>query len=220
MNWEYRLSKQIRKTFIDSLEQFLIDKGSALVDISNPLSACKLALNKFEEHNRDRFIEQVLQGLKNADTESLKADKSLQRLYKSIQVVSKATTQEKLNRFKSLTTNGIVKQNSLSDEDYDLFLRITDELTDTEFLYLYYLVKTVPQNITDDNQFSAYCKEAREKFKNELNCSNDLILFVLNSLIGRGLLDTAPTFGGRALKSISNIAYSYIQFIEEDVNNG
>lgn len=135
----------IRKTFNDSLCQFLIDNGKKAVDLANPLSACKLALETLEEHNKDRFIEDVLKGLRNVDTESLKAEKSLERLYKSLQVIAKATTQDKINRFKKLTINGIIYQNSTSDNDYELYLSLVDNLNDMEILVLKYLLDiTIP----------------------------------------------------------------------------
>ena len=126
----------IRKTWKDTVTQYLINSGITVVDCSNPFGLCKKALETIEDRNKDRFIQKVLDGIATVDTESLEAEKSLARLYKSSQVISKALTQDKINRFKTLTINGILEQNSLSDDDYDLFVRLTDMLTDLEFLYL------------------------------------------------------------------------------------
>ena len=65
-----------------------------------------------------------MSNLVNIDIQSLDAIRSLKRLYKSLQVISKATTQEKIDRFIELTVNGIIAQEQLSDEDYELFVNI------------------------------------------------------------------------------------------------
>lgn len=143
------MTKLIRRTFNDMICQFLIDKGKNIVDLINPLTACKLALETIEEHNKNRHIAEVLEGLKYVDTESLKAEKSLERLHKSLQVIAKATTQDKINRFKQLTINGIIYQDEISDNDYELYLNIIDNLTDNEFLILSIINKIYPTIIID-----------------------------------------------------------------------
>ena len=187
--------------------------------MTNPLSLCKLGLKKVEEHNRDRFIQEVLTGLKSVDTESLQAEKSLHRLYKSLQVISKATTQDKINRFKSLTINSILEQNSLTDEDYELYIRITDELTDSEFIYLYKLTKGISKDINEYDKFRTLYNNIKDDLKNELGFSDDKILCIRNSLVGRGLLDYVLTYGGNEIGRITDTAYSYIKYVEGNVNN-
>lgn len=209
------MGKLIKKTFLDTIAQFLIDNGCNLIDIQNPLGICKLGLKKIEEHNRNRFITEVLSGLTPVDTQSLQAERSLHRLYKSLQVISKATTQDKINRFKTLTINGILEQHSLTDEDYELYVRITDELTDSEYIYLYKLTKFIPQEITEYEEFRDLYNKVIEDIKRELNFNDDKILCIRNSLVGRGLLDYVLTYGGNELGKINSMAYSYIKFVEE-----
>ena len=127
----------IRKTFIDSITEYLIDSGKNIAIISSPTAMLKTALEKIENKNEDNFINSVLTNLVDIDIQSLDAVRSLKRLYKSLQVISKATTQEKIDRFIELTVNGIIAQEQLSDEDYELFVNIVDELTDQEFLILH-----------------------------------------------------------------------------------
>ena len=50
----------IRETNIDKFTQFIIDSGKFVVDVANPLGACKMALEQVEQRNEDRFIENVL----------------------------------------------------------------------------------------------------------------------------------------------------------------
>ena len=111
------MGELIRKTWKDTVAQYLIDNGKNIVDCANPLGLCKKALETIEGHNRDRFIQEVLDGLKDVDAQSLDVVKSLQLLYKSSQVISKAMTKDKLNRFKNLTINGIIN-NMMNLENY------------------------------------------------------------------------------------------------------
>lgn len=208
------MSKLIRKALLDNIAQFLIDKGCDYIDMTNPLSICKLGLKKIEEHNRDRFIQEVLNGLKSVDTESLQAEKSLHRLYKSLQVISKATTQDKINRFKTLTINGILKQDLLTDEDYELYVRITDELTDSEFICLYKLVKGINKEIMEYDEFRVSYENIKENLKKEFGFNDDNILCIRNSLVGRGLLDYVLTYGGNEVGRITETAYLYVEHIE------
>ena len=126
----------IRETKIDKFTQVLIDSGEFVVDVSSPLGACKRALEQVEQRNEDIFIENVLNDVNAADIESLDAVKSLKRLYRVIQVINKAITQDKINRFKTLTVNGIINQDKIDDSQFELFVNIIDELTDIEFVIL------------------------------------------------------------------------------------
>ncbi len=130
------MQNRIRKTSIDAIEENLIDVGKNITNLSSLSAAAKSALEKAEKYNEDRFINLVLNGNK-IDLQSLDAVRNIKRLYKSLQVVSKAITQEKIDRFVKLTVNGIIAQEQLSDEDYELFVNIVDELTDQEFLILH-----------------------------------------------------------------------------------
>ena len=50
----------IRKTWKDTVTQYLINSGITVVDCSNPLGLWKKALETIENHNKDRFIQKVL----------------------------------------------------------------------------------------------------------------------------------------------------------------
>ena len=114
----------VRKTFVDSITEYLLDSGKNISNLSSPTTILKAALEKIENENEEIFINSVLSNLVNIDIQSLDAIRSLKRLYKSLQVISKATTQEKIDRFIELTVNGIIAQEQLSDEDYELFVNI------------------------------------------------------------------------------------------------
>ena len=219
MSWEYRMKHIIRKTWKDTVTQYLINSGITVVDCSNPFGLCKKALETIEDRNKDRFIQKVLDGIATVDTESLEAEKSLARLYKSSQVISKALTQDKINRFKTLTINGILEQNSLSDDDYDLFVRLTDMLTDLEFLYLDIFTKHIPRDLSANDtsdtrtQFEDATKRALQELK-ALSITDEKLDFTRNSLAGYGLIKLAAAFGGLAFNGLSDIAYDYVEFIK------
>ena len=224
MSWGCRMGELIRKTWKDTVAQYLIDSGKNAADIvdfvENPLALCKKALETIEEHNRDRFIQEVLDGLKDVDTTSLDAEKSLQRLYKSSQVISKAMTQDKINRFKNLTINGIISQNSLSDDNYDLFVRLTDTLVDMEYVYLYTFAKYIPITISKDdtvstrNIFNNGKRNVERELQEQYGMSDSNLNFIRNSLAGYGLVNLAAAFGGLAFNGLSDIAYKYIDFVQ------
>ncbi|OLA94675.1 MAG: hypothetical protein BHW64_02735 [Candidatus Melainabacteria bacterium LEY3_CP_29_8] len=133
-------------------------------------------------------------------------------------MISKATTQDKINRIQALTINGILEQNDLTDEDYELYVRITDELTDAEFIYLYKLIKGIPQGAYEYKDFRPMYETVKQQIQEECGYSDDKILYIRNSLVGCGLLDYVLTYGGNAVGSITDTAYSYIKYIELGVN--
>ncbi len=223
------MGELIRKTWKDTFAQYLIDSGKNAADIvdfvENPLGLCKKALETIEEHNRDRFIQEVLDGLKDVDTKSLDAEKSLQRLYKSVQVIAKAMTQDKLNRFKNLTINGIINQNSLSDDNYDLFVRLTDTLVDMEYVYLYTFAKYIPIAISRDNTESTRTalndgkRRAEQELQEQYQISDSNLSFIRYSLAGYGLVNLTAAVCGLAFNGLSDIAYEYIKFVQENQQN-
>jgi hypothetical protein len=215
------MKETIKKTFTDSITQFLIDTGKNIIDLNNPLSACKLALETVEKYNEDRFIEEVLNGLKDVNVESLSAIKSLERLYKSVQVIAKATTKEKIERFKKLTINGIILQEKLSDNDYELYIRLVDELSDVEYFLL---------NLIYEKENKAGSKhldiKLSEKLENEIiaaiNIDKNMISSYVEILTGKGLITrynkvmasyNDPFFISIVGGNISNLAKNLIDFI-------
>lgn len=188
MKKDINMSKEfIRESKIDKLTQAIINSGKFIVDVSSPLSACKRALEQIEQRNEDRFIENVLNDINTADIESLDAVKSLTRLYKVIQVINKATTQDKINRFRQLTVNGIINQESLSDNNFELFVNIIDNLTDLEFIIL-----SAIHRIENEHLREAYdliiSKNSEKELLKELNMDNNLFISYITLLKGKGMI--------------------------------
>ncbi len=185
------MQNPIRKTFIDSITEYLLDTGKNIANLVSLSAAAKSALEKLEKHNEDRFIDLVFNGRTKIDIQSLDAARNLKRLYKSIQVVSKAITQEKIDRFVKLTVNGIIAQEQISDEDYELFVNIVDELTDQEFLILHTInefeLPHIGETINDplSNQIS-------EQLIASLNMDEDLFKSYVSRLKAKGLILSIP----------------------------
>ena len=177
----------IRETKIDKFTQFLIDSGKFVVDVSSPLGACKRALEQVEQRNEDQFIENVLNDVNKADIESLDAVSSLKRLYRVIQVINKATTQDKINRFKQLTVNGIINQESISDDNYELFVNIIDDLTDLEFIILSAIHRIENEHLGEGYDL-IISKNAEKELLKELNMDNDLFISYITLLKGKGMI--------------------------------
>ena len=177
----------IRETKIDKLTQAIINSGKFLVNVSNPLSICKIALEQIEQHNEDRFIENVINDINIADIESLNAVKSLKRLYKVIQVINKATTQDKINHFRKLTVNGIINQECLSDDDFELFVNIIDNLTDLEFIILSAIHRIENEHLGEAYDLTTSKNTEKELLK-ELNMDNDLFISYITLLKGKGMI--------------------------------
>ncbi len=156
------------KYFEKIMYDWLLEAGLQIPD--NPIAACKLGLQQIKDRKEEQFIKEVLEDLKKIDLKDIQVEKSLAKLYKSLQVIAKATTQEKINRFKKLTVNGIIYQNSTSENDYDLYLRLVDELNDSEFLVLNYLLEITIPNGKDKNIKTFYSKTGidRQKLKSFL----------------------------------------------------
>jgi len=174
------------ETKVDKFIQALIDSGKFVVDISNPLGACKKALEQIEQRNEDRFIENVLNDVNFADVKSLDAVKSLKRLYRSVQVINKAITQEKIDRFKKLTVNGIINQETISDDNFELFANIIDELTDSEFVMLSTIYNIEKQH--EGETFNSKQDELQENLLRGLNMTMEMFTSYVSRLKSKGLI--------------------------------
>ena len=185
------MQNPIRKTFIDSITEYLLDTGKNIANLASPTSILKASLDNIENKNEEEFINSVLSNLVNIDIQSLDAVRSLNRLYKSLLVISKATTQEKIDRFIELTVNGIIAQEQLSDEDYELFVNIVDELTDQEFLILHTINKFELPHIgeTINNPLS---NQISEQLIASLNMDEDLFKSYVSRLKAKGLILSIP----------------------------
>jgi len=158
------MSKLVKTQFFEKIVyDWLLEVGLQIPD--SPIAACKLGLQQIKEKREEQFIQEVLEDLKKVDLKDIQAEKSLSKLYKSLQVIAKATTQEKINRFKKLTVNGIIYQNSTSEDDYGLYLRLVDELNDSEFLVLNYLLEITIPNGKDKSIKTFYSETGIDKQK-------------------------------------------------------
>lgn len=180
------MQNRIRKTSIDAIEENLIDVGKNITNLSSLSAAAKSALEKAEKYNEDRFINLVLNGNK-IDLQSLDAVRNIKRLYKSIQVVSKAITQEKIDRFVKLTANGIMAQDQISDEDYELFVNIVDELTDQEFLILHTINEFELPHV-DKPINEPLSRQLSEELLSSLNMDEALFKSYVSRLKAKGLI--------------------------------
>ena len=204
---------------MDSLTQFAIENGKIAATIASdckiPTNTLKMCLEFVEEHSISSFLAEVEKGLQIIDIESLDKYKALKRLYRIKQVIAKAITNDKILRFKNLAINGIVCKNAISDNEYETFVEITDQLNDDEFLYLSQVVKNIPKNSYKEyKEFREMYQSIIPKLKSLYGFSDDKILYLRNSLIGKGLLNWVMTYGGLELGHIVEISYKYVQFVE------
>ncbi len=216
------MSELIRKTLNDSITEFLISSGRGIATCVNPLNLFKEALTYIETRNEDNFIKGVLDETKKIDTQSLDAVKSLKRLYKSVQVIAKATTNDKIERFKRLTVNGICYPDRISDSDYELYVNIIDELSDTEFLILYKINQIENEHIGEkfNNPVS---EEIGKILLSDLNMDLELFTSYIFRLKAKGLIVDAhghwmsmdtPFFVGIVDGKISKLYKNLLEFIE------
>lgn len=175
------MSKLIKTPIGNAIEQFVLESGVNLP--ASPIDICKLGFQIIKDKKEEAFINDVLNSKANVDTSVFKTQKLLERLYKVTQVIAKATTQDKINRFKKLTINGIIYQNEISDDDYELYLNILDNLTDNEFLILSIINKLWPiiRINFNSNQFANYSGEITLSNLDEviaLGRNNDTNIFI------------------------------------------
>lgn len=150
------MSNLVRTEFGKQIEEIVIDAGLKIPD--SPIASLKLGLQLIKDKREEQFLTDLLSSLTHIGLKDINANKSLEKIYKSLQVIAKATTQEKINRFKKLTINGIFYQNSTSDNDYELYLSLVDNLNDEEFLALKYLLDiTIPSG--KDNSIESFYKK-------------------------------------------------------------
>ena len=219
----------IREAKIDKITQILIGSGKFVIDASNPLGACKMALEQIEQHNEDSFIDSVLNDINSADVESLDAIKSLKRLYRATQAIHKATTQEKINRFKKLTVNGIINQDNLSDDNFELFVNIIDDLTDTEYLIMS-IINRIEEEHKGEKFDTRISKVTEKQILAELSMNNYTFISYITRLKGKGMItppilsplmgsdEAKELFGDMMLTSGCNFMADYEKFCINNVN--
>ena len=71
------MQNPIRKTFIDSITEYLLDTGKNIANLASPTSILKASLDNIENKNEEEFINSVLSNLVNIDIQSLDAVRSL-----------------------------------------------------------------------------------------------------------------------------------------------
>lgn len=208
-----------RSTLTDKITQTLIDSGKTAIDISSPLSACKLVLENIEQRNQDRFIENVLSELKNVDAKSLDLYKSLKRLYFSVQVINKVITEEKRKRLLRLTVNGIINQSKIQDDIYELYVNIINELTDTEFLLLLKIDEIEKQHENETMNIQTENKIG-EQLINELRLSKDTFDSYIARLKSKGLiLDLGGGFINYKSPFFSTFIHGNISLLFKELHN-
>lgn len=232
---------ELKRTSIgNAIENFVLNAVSNLP--TDSIDICKLGFQFIKDKKEEKFITDVLNSKVNIDTSALSTQKSIERLYKVTQVIAKATTQEKINRFKKLTINGILFQNEISDNDYELYLNILDNLTDNEFLILSIINKIYP-TILINNHPDPYCgykgkitlsnlDDIIAKYKNDtqISMTEDNLFEILKEATGiqeemnsymlilysKGLIELLPTTDGTMqLKKISNLGRKFVEFINK-----
>lgn len=220
----------IRETAMDKIIQVSIDLGKISSEIGanidpvsgiiNPLGLCKIVFEMVEKSNVDNFITAVLTDKKLADIKSIDSVKPLKRLYRATQAIHKATTQEKINRFKKLTVNGILNQDSLSDDNFELFVNIIDELTDTEFIMLTKIYHIEQEH--KGERFNAKQDEIENKILKELEMNKGMFVSYVHRLKSKGLIVEAhgffmnyntPFYVSMVNGKISEMAEKLIEFI-------
>ena len=213
------MSDIIRTSIGKKIEEFVIGAGANLP--SSPIDVAKLGFQIIKDKKEETFLNEVLNEVTNVTAADINAIKSLERLYKSLQVIAKATTQDKITRFKNLTINGIISQNELSDNNYELYLRLIDELTDEEFIYLNSLVKNLDRTLNFNNdseenkELISQYEKANELIKLKLELSDEKLDLYRNTLAGKGLVNLQAAWGGLAFKNLPELAYDFMKFIEK-----
>jgi len=223
-----------------AIENYLINAGLN-IPTSTPdaiKSACQFWKNKKEES----YFNDILSDIIKIDSSSLNFEKSLERIYLPLQVIAKVTTKEKMDRFKKLTINGIIYQNEISDNDYELYLNILDNLTDKEFIILSIINKIYPTILINEN-IDKYCgykdkitlanlEDIINKFKDDtqISITEATLLEILKEATGlqkeinnymlilysKGLIELNPTLGGgMSLEKISILGQKFMDFINK-----
>ncbi|MCD7780310.1 MAG: hypothetical protein LUH05_06520 [Candidatus Gastranaerophilales bacterium] len=216
------MTELIRKTLKDTITEYLLKAGRMVANFNNPVDLCKDALNYIETKNEDSFINNVLNGVNEIDIQSLDAVKSLKRLYKSVQVIQKAITNDKIERYKKLTVNGIFYQDKISDSDYELYINLIDELNDTEFLILYKINQLENKHIGET--FNAHISEEISKnLLSDLDMEPDLFASYISRLKAKGLITdvhghwismNTPFYIGIVDGKISTFYKQLLEFLE------
>jgi|GEM_PF-1609947 len=233
-------TKSFKKLIDDYILEFSLEIPTG------PVDACKKALHSIKEKKKDKFLNDILQDLIKIDASDLLAEKSIERLYKSLQVIAKVTTEEKINRFKKLTINGIIYQNETTENEYELYLNILDSITEYEFIILSILNDFYPTilitgrkdescGFLDEINYSNYKKiinefktkkvqvnilekELIDILKEATKLKSDEISDYKRLLNSKGLVELDIVFGGDyyKFKSISTIGQKFMEFINRE----
>lgn len=178
----------------DKSEQLLhkgLTVGKFLASMVSPLfPPCEIITNildncvKKEEEN---FIESVLKNEKIIDQNSLEIFERFDRLRKTMLVIWKVKTEEKKKHFFNLTINGLLQKDNITDDKYDIFVQILDELSDIEFNMLMAIceIEDAHKNQKYDPKISI---DAERELLTKLDMSREDFLAFVSRLKGKGLI--------------------------------
>lgn len=178
----------------DKSEQLLhkgITVGNFLADMVSPLlPPCKIIstiLDNYVKKEEENFIESVLNNEKIIDQNSLEMFEHLDRLRKTMLVIWKVKTEEKKKHFFNLTVNGLLQKGNITDDEYDIFVQMLDELSDIEFKMLMAIceIEDAHKNQKYDSKLSI---DAERELLTRLGMTMDIFLAFVSRLKGKGLI--------------------------------
>jgi len=202
----------------------------------DPFSAVNLVCKKLEEIKQKTFAEQVAKGLKYVDMSDVNKDDFLNRFYLIFEAVKKAQTNEKIELLTLLFNKSIILYSEISNDDYELFVRIVDSLTYNEFIILKILSKEENNLITLGTKYmetateEAYkeikktlmmkaTEEAYTEIKNTLMINQSELVGYTDRLKGQGLLEMLAGLASDDLRldcgNTSQLFKNLIEFLDK-----
>lgn len=195
---EYKIAKFVD---VEDLASFI--NSIPIVPGTNTVAGIMLAWNY---KRQEQFLIDVIEDRLKISQSEVDKTSFLKRFYLTSQVVAKAQTQEKYNRFKKLLLNSTLFE--VADDDYELYNNLIDELTDKEFVFLSHISKLKQQGIPQENanEYKDCCDKLGNKDEKNL---------LQARLAGKGLILQAAAFGGLSFKEVLPIAHALINFIDK-----
>lgn len=198
----------------------VILKGGQMVTL-DPCSAINILCKELESFKQKEFMEQVLNDLQVIDMTTIEKNDFLNRFYLTYKTILKTQLNEKIKLLTLLFVKSIKLYSEINNDKFELFIKIIDNLTYSEFIILKMLCEKEKYLKISQTDNAKITKKAYEEIKETLNINEELLIAYICRLKGQGLIEITDVFADdSALEElncgpISQLFKDLVEFIEK-----
>lgn len=196
----------------------LILKGGQMIHL-DPCSYINTICKELESFKQKGFMEQVLNGLKDIDMTIVEKNDFLNRFYLTFETIKKAQSDDKIKLLTLLFNKSIIFYSEITNDDFELFIKIIDTLTYKEFIILKILYDAENDVISKAKNSKTTTDDAFKKIQVTLDISKEDIEGYIDRLKGQGLIEIIEGLASADMKlhcgDVSSLFKKLMDFLDK-----